>query len=278
MDHYATLGVNKTASEADIKKAYRKLASQHHPDKGGDSQTFQKIQAAYEVIGDANKRAQYDAGVTGGWQRHRPQNFSDSVFEDIFNNFAHDSPFAESVRRSQRRPVRNPDATSTVTITLEQSITGTDMVLDLGHATEVIQIQPGVHNNTKLRVPGKGPHRFREAPPGDLIVTVKVQMPDRTMVNGIDIYQEVKVDALTAMVGGDTLITLPDRKQVKLKIPAGTNSDAKFKIPRRGKPMYKNPSQRGDYYAVIRIVTPQITNPEHLELLNTIKQEVDNEQ
>jgi DnaJ-class molecular chaperone len=270
MDYYEVLGVSKNADAADIKKAYRKLASQHHPDKGGDSAQFQKIQEAYETLSDSNSRAQYDMR---GQQQRNPfmGDFGPggSPFEHIFNSdmFAHHA-----------RPRRNPNAAGDVVISLEQAYNGTEVVLEVAGGSEVVQIQPGVRDNARLRIPGKGPRRFRDAPPGDLIVRIHVRCPPDIERINADLYKTVEVDALDALAGGDIIVDLIDRKKVKLKIPAGTNTGSKFKITGKGMPEYNNPQQRGDLYVVAAIKVPKLTDPKHIELVNIIKEEVNNEQ
>ena len=264
MDYYDTLGVSKSATAAEIKKAYRRLASQHHPDKGGEHGKFQDIQHAYETLSDPNKRSQYDNpqpqhhGFAGG-----------NPFDDLFRQ----AGFANGPR-----PQQNPNVSSDVQISLEQAYNGTDIVIDLGYATEVLQILPGVQNGMRLRLPRKGPQRFRNVPPGDLIVRIHIMNPPDIQRNIDDLYKSVNLNTLDAITGSDLTVNLMDRKKVKIRIPPGTNQGAKFKIPGKGMPIYKNPSRYGDFYVVVNLQTPKVSNPEHIELLNTIKREVNNEQ
>jgi DnaJ-class molecular chaperone len=268
MDYYEVLGVSKNANDTDIKKAYRRLASQHHPDKGGDAAEFQKIQEAYEVLSNPQSRTQYD--MRGRFQGNSHMGFSPggNPFDIFTDSFAFNRP----------APRRNPNAAGDVSITLEQAFTGTEIVFEVGGSNEVIHLLPGIRDNTRLRVPGKGPRRFKDAPPGDLIVRVHVQCPADTQRINNDLYKTVKVNALDAIAGGDVAIDLIDRKRVSLKIPAGTNSGSKFKLAGKGMPEYNNPMQRGDLYVVVDIDIPKLTNPKHIELVNTIKEEVRDEQ
>jgi DnaJ-class molecular chaperone len=120
-DHYQTLGVAKTATPDEIKKSYRKLASQHHPDKGGDTATFQKIQAAYETLSDPNKKQQYDTPMPPGFQQF---NGMPPGFEDIFNNMmgGRASPFGDIFGGQHKRQPQPPMFRTTIEISLEQAM------------------------------------------------------------------------------------------------------------------------------------------------------------
>src|SRR6056300_983681 len=123
MDYYETLGVDRTASPEVIKKAYRKLASKHHPDKGGDAEQFKQIQQAYEVLGDPQKKDQYD-NPQPDWNLHQPGGFDNVDIQDIFSQF---------FRQNQRQPNRNPDGVMDLRIELHESFTGTEKILDTGY-------------------------------------------------------------------------------------------------------------------------------------------------
>ena len=145
MDHYETLGVSKGASSKEIKTAYRKLAMKHHPDKGGDTEVFKRITGAYDVLSDPDKRAQYDN--PNPFEGFSQGGFGNSPFADIFGDI-----FGG---RQQRRPAKNPDGVVDVGITLLQSYTGSDIVVNTGYASFNVRIEQGVDNGTKLRLNGK---------------------------------------------------------------------------------------------------------------------------
>ena len=162
MDHYQILGVSKDASQQDIKKAYRKLAMKHHPDKGGDEQKFKQIQAAYSVLSDPDKRAQYDN--PNPFEQFGGDPFGQgSPFGDIFSEI-----FGGGFRRQQ--PQRNPDGRMDLNISLLQAYKGTNVVVNTGYATLDVTIPQGVKDGSNLRLSGKGPLRYTDLPPGDLLI------------------------------------------------------------------------------------------------------------
>jgi len=256
-DHYGTLGVARTASQDEIKRAYRKLASQHHPDKGGDTQRFQQIQEAYAVLGDEQKRQQYDNpqpdlsgmfGFGGGWG-------------DVFTN--------------GRRVQRNPDAVVEAHVPLDQAYSGTEVLIQTHFAKEVIQIPAGTRDGTRIRLSGQGYSRYRDLPPGDLVVIVITDPPTGCQRDGDDVYQRLTVNALQAMTGDQIQFTHFTGKQLQVKIPAGSQHGHKLRMSGGGMP---NPHTRqpGDLYIVLHVVVPSITEEQHVEWLNKIKAEVTN--
>jgi DnaJ-class molecular chaperone len=255
MDHYNTLGVQRDATEQDIKKAYRKLASKHHPDKGGDQEQFKRIQGAYEVLSDPNKRAQYDnpnpfeqfAGGGG---------FGD-IFGDIFGQ--------------RRQPSRNPDGVVDVSITLLQAYTGTDIVVNTGYANLTVKIDQGLDVGSKLRLSGKGPVRYKELPPGDLIVRIHIDAPTNWGRDGRHLFQRFNINAIDAMTGCEVIIRHLDNKRYTLTVPPGTAPGSRLKM--KGLGMIKpNSSIIGDLYIIIDLDVPKITDDEDKQTLNNIKE------
>jgi len=254
MDYYTLLGVNRTSSTADIKLAYKKLASLHHPDKGGDAEQFKRVQEAYETLGDPVKRQMYDM-----------------PYRDQFSSPGFGGPFAR-----EHRQARNPDGITTARISLAQAHNGTDIVVDVGYSREVLTVPAGIHDGTKFRLRGKGPSRFKHAEPGDLIVNIVIEMPPGVHREGNNIIQEVSVNSLIAIAGGDVTVAHFTGRTIKVKIPAGTQQGAKLKLrtygiqdPHTGFP--------GDMLVKVNLFTPLIDNPDHLQALNKIKDEVINE-
>ena len=263
MDHYQTLGVAKDATVQEIKKAYRKLAMKHHPDKGGNEAEFKKITEAYEVLSDPNKRAQYD----------NPNPFGN--FE--FNMGGSDSPFADIFGdifgRQRERQMRNPDAMVDINIDMETAYFGKDVVVDVGFAREVVTLPPGTRTGTKIRIHGKGHSRYAEMPPGDLLCRFHVQCPPDVGLENSDMYQRFTINSIEAMTG--TVITFRhvSGKQLQIKVPAGTQSDSKLRLSNWGMPI-PNSNQYGHFFAIINIQTPIITNENHIEQLNKINEEI----
>ena len=257
MDFYQTLGVSRDATKEDIRKAYRKLAMEHHPDKGGDVSKFQAISEAYETLGDENKRAQYD-NPGPSFENWGPGHPFGDAFESIFG-----------VRRNVRR---NPDGVSDIVISVGKAYSGTDITVNLGYANEVIQIPPGVRDNTKFRLRGKGPARYKDLPPGDLIIRVNIEYPPDLGRENDDLFIRAEVNAIEAIRGTDINYTHVSGKELKIKVPAGTQPGSRLRVPGYGMP---NPHSRvnGDLYVLVTVTIPKVTDQQHIQWLNIINTE-----
>ena len=270
MNYYDVLGVPTDASEADIKKAFRKLASQHHPDKGGDTDKFQQIQEAYEVLGDANRRQEYDhpprQGFSGNFHEHTT--FADDVFAQMFGAGQRGFNFRQGNMRMQ-----NPDAMTNVMITLSECYNGTNKVLQFNNSDSfTLNIPPGTLPGTQMRIPGKSPNVHNpQLPPGDLIVTLQVQREGAYDLDGHNLIHYAEIDAISAMTGCDLPVRHINGNTVKLKVPPGTQHGSKLRIRNMGMPIPGQAGVTGDWYTVINIYVPKITDPDTIDVLNKIQ-------
>ena len=271
MNYYDVLGVPTDASEADIKKAFRKLASQHHPDKGGDTNKFQQIQEAYEVLGDADRRHQYDhpprQGFTGNFHDH--QTFGDDIFAQFFGAGQRGG---FNFRQGNMR-MQNPDAMTNVMITLNECYHGTVKVLQFNNSETLnLTIPAGTLPNTRMRLQGKCPNVANpQAPPGDLIVTIQVQREGSYDLDGPNLIHYAEIDAISAMTGCDLPVRHINGSTIKLKVPAGTQHGAKLRVRNMGMPIPGQAGVFGDWYTVINIFIPKVTDPDTIDLLNKIQ-------
>jgi len=264
MDHYETLGVSKDASQQDIKKAYRKLASKHHPDKGGDQEQFKRVQAAYDTLSDPQQRAQYDNPNPFGQFGQGGDPFGEgSPFGDIFGD----------IFGVRRQPAKNPDGLVNVTITLLDAYTGKDVVIDTDDVTINLNIPQGIREGTKLRVAGKGPQRIKELPRGNLIVRILIDYPQDWGREDDHLYLRKDINVLDALTGCDIDITHLDGRKFSVRVPQGIYPGHKLTL--RGLGM-ANPRTGGigNLYIIVNFVMPDITKKEHIEALNIIKSEI----
>lgn len=223
-DHYATLGVNKNANQDEIKKAFRKLASQHHPDKGGDTKKFQEIQAAYDVLSDPAKRAQYDS------PQPQFQQFGGMPpgFEDLFSAFGGmGSPFGDIFGRHQQRPQRNRNLSLQTQITLEDAFKGKDLTLSvtLPSGREQIceiKIPKGIQDGVTLRLASMGDDSFPNLPRGDIHLTIHVLPHQVFQRQGDDLVRSLEVNALDAILGKVYTIETIDKRILEINIKPGT--------------------------------------------------------
>ena len=255
MDYYETLGVNHTTQPKEIKQAYRKLASKHHPDKGGDAEQFKKIQEAYDVLSDPQRKHQYDN--PNPFEGQIPPDFGD-IFGDIFG------------RRG--RPQQNPDGQINVQITLREAYEGTDYRIDFpGEDLIAVKIPAGVRHGFKLRLAGRANRRFADLPPGDLYLKIHIAEQPNWGRQGDDLYVNIAVDALDAITGCETIISHINGKKFRVVIPAGSQEQGRIRLPGLG---MVNPAngRAGALYAIVCIDVPNLQQSEILKLLNKIKE------
>jgi DnaJ-class molecular chaperone len=272
MDYYNTLGLQRGASDADIKKAYRSLAMKHHPDRGGDPKTFQDIQAAYDTLSDPGRRQEYDnpqpsfgGDPFGGQQGGVPPGF-----EDMFRFFG-GNDFGPFFRASVPK---NRNIQLQATVTLEDAFHGKELVVNVrlpsGREQMInVKVPAGVHDGVNLRLAGMGDDSMRNAPRGDVIVHVTL-LPHPTFTRqGDDLVQEISIDAIEAMLGKDITINTIEGKQFTGNIPAGTQPDSILGIGGLGMPNMNNPTVRGRMLLKIKVTVPTL-NQRQQELLKTV--------
>jgi DnaJ-class molecular chaperone len=273
MTHYETLGVGDKATADEIKKAYRKLASQHHPDKGGDTAKFQEIQTAYDILSDQQKRERYDLERQGGG--FRQFNFGthgtghpdiDAIFKNF--GFGNMDPFA------RHQPRRNKDLRVEVNLTLADTLVPHTKTISVqtttGHRETVeVQIPRGVTSGMQIKYAGLGDNLFESLDRGDLYVQITVYDSADFKFDGIDLYSRLSVNCLLAMTGGPATITGLDGKVFELTVPPGTQPGTKFRVAGHG--LYRLHSERrGDLYVTLEVTIPKNLTPEQLEIVQNL--------
>ncbi|WP_439882967.1 DnaJ C-terminal domain-containing protein [Pontibacter sp. MBLB2868] len=301
-DYYKILGVDKTASQADIKKAYRALAKKYHPDKTkGDpaaEEKFKDISEAYEVLGDKEKRQQYDqlgsnwrqfqqGGGAGGQYYGRPGGgfqggYSQSDINDMFGGggggfsdffeqfFGGGAGFGQAQgSRGRTRPQKGHDYQAEIEITLQEAFAGTSRLLNVNNQQLRIKIKPGVTSGQTLRIKGKGAEAAGGA--GDLYIQVTVKPDANFERKGDDLYTSLPLDMYTAILGGDALVKTMSG-ELKLKIPAGTQSGKTLRLRGKGMPLYDKPDLHGDLYVKIDIKLPTNLTSEERSLFERLRE------
>jgi DnaJ-class molecular chaperone len=303
-DYYQILGVKKDASDDEIKRAYRKLAKEHHPDRNPDDPSaekeFKQVQEAYSTLKDKDKRAQYDqfgaAGVgrvaTGAnGQRVYQWGGDASVpmddLEDLFSAFRgggaaagaggsasiFDQFFGGGHRQQARRqPQRAADLHKEVSLSFDQAVTGATIDMRLSHGsgsreTLEVKIPPGVSDGQKIRVKGRVPG-VSGGPPGDLILACKIQPHRYFRREGADIYLDVPVSLTEAALGAKIDVPSLDGTTT-VAIPPSTASGTKLRLSKRG--VADGKGGRGDLYVSIRIVPPRELTDKQRALLEQFR-------
>jgi curved DNA-binding protein len=294
-DYYKILGVERKATDAEIKKAYRKLALKFHPDrnpgKKDAEEKFKEINEAYQVLSDSTKRARYDQlgesysrwqqtggspgnfnwddwftqtqGRQGGGTRVEVGNLDDlfgggfsDFFETIFGGMGRSAGQTRARRaNSQSRPQVSEPYQQPVSLNLMEAFLGTERTIQGNGRRLEVKIPPGAKTGTKVRVPGGGP-KGTDGKPVDLYLLVEVVPDERFEQKGVDLYTEASVDLFTAILGGQASVSTPGGN-VLLTIPAGTQPGQTFRLSGRGMPQLKNPQTHGDLYVKVKIQIPR---------------------
>ena len=276
-DAYETLGVPRGASDADIKKAYRRLAGQHHPDKGGDTARFQEIQSAYETLSDPQKRAQHDNPKPFA-QHHQGGGFHEFHFgggnpEDIFQQFFSHG-FGHNPFQRQAQPRRNKDLRISITVPLASILNDQQKTVSVqttkGDRFNIdVKIPRGVGNGTTIKYTQMGDNFFDTLTRGDLYVIINVEADKRFELHGIDLLTKIEINSLDAILGCDKVVQGIDNREFSVKIPPGCQFGARFGLQGQGI-YHMNSPQRGDLIAEVIIVTPTVPD-DLLTMLRNIR-------
>lgn len=263
MDYYNTLGIQKNASEADIKAAYRKMAMKHHPDRGGDEKKFKEINEAYETLSDPQKKQMVDMGVDPKAQHTSYRqgspfefHFNSGNFEDIFGNFGFGG-----------RPVRkNKTLNVSIEVTLEDILKGRVIDAEIGMPSGGkklvnIEVPPGIEHGQQIRYRGMGDHLLKDVAPGDLIVNIFVREHSTFQRQGDMLMIKKYISPWDAILGSELTIETIDNKTLTIGIPAGTQPDTILSCRGEGLPNMRT-KVRGNLLIKIQIEIPKNLNSE----------------
>jgi|TARA_B100001964_G_scaffold197011_1_gene221844 curved DNA-binding protein len=267
--HYETLGVSEKATDKEIKKAYKKLAMQYHPDKGGDEKKFKEISAAYDGLKTTEKRQQYDAQRRFGnnikfTHTNQPFGFNlDDIFTDFFGG---QDPF-----RQRRRAPKNRDMTITVPISLENAYNGLkkQISVQLGSGKrQVVDLDfpAGVNNGMTLNYKELGDDSIQGIKPGNLQVRVQVNKNPMWERRSNDLYTFRQIDAFEAILGTIIIIKTMSSKTIKATIKAGTQPGTFIRIPNEGMPIIRS-NQKGHLFVRIDVLIPSNFTQEQKDIL-----------
>lgn len=287
-DYYKILGVERNASAAEIKKAYRKLALKYHPDRNqGDKQAeekFKEINEAYQVLSDPQKRSRYDqlgdqytrwqqtGGAPGGfnwedWVGTNPRGgvrvedlsgmFGGGGFSDFFSAIFGGMGMDPAQTRTRSRTQQPASYQQPVQITLQEAYHGAERTISVEGRRYEGKIPPGAKTGTRVRIPGAVRQGGQSA---DLHLVVEVLPDPRFERQGDDLTTEFTIDLYTAVLGGQATVATPGG-DVVLTIPPGTQPGQTFRLAGRGMPQLRNPQQRGALYARAKVQIPRsLTN------------------
>ena len=304
-DYYKVLGIDKNASEEDVKKAYRKLAREHHPDvvsekdKEAAEKRFKEINEAYRVLSDAEKRKMYDTygtadpnqgfgGFSGGAGRggqwgpftytytSNGSNAGGNADYGDFDPFdIFESMFGFRGFGGQRAPRRGKSLYYQLNIEFREAVFGVEKEVSIESGKVKIKIPSGARDGLELKFTGKGMPGPSGTPAGDLFITLKVPSPKGFKVAGDDLYVVAEIDIVTAAIGGTVEVPVVDLAssdalgKAKLKISAGTQYGARLLIRGKGMPRLHGRGQ-GDVMVQIAVVVPKTLNKKQRSLLEEL--------
>jgi DnaJ-class molecular chaperone len=282
-DYYAVLGVPRNAKAEDIKKAYRKLARQHHPDVNPGNKAaeekFKDISEAFDILSDEKKRGIYDhygfysdqmpqdagagAGAAFDFSRFDSSNFQD-VFSEIFSNLR------GRASQTYTQASRGADIEQPVEISFDDAMRGLNANFEIqrnGSREKIsVKIPAGVDTGSRIRVAGKGEQGAFGGPPGDLYILTNVGAHPYFKRKGDNIYCTIPITVPEAALGAKIEVPTIDGK-ARLRVPPGTQSGQQFRLRERGVPSLRAGGVRGDQYVEVRITLPKVISEETKELL-----------
>lgn len=301
-DYYKTLGVERSASEAQIKSAFRKLALQHHPDRNPGNKSaeekFKEINEAYEILSDKDKRARYDqlgdsysnwqqggasgnfnwadwanaqrAGQTGGQNGQFNVGDLDDIlgggsFSDFFQSiFGGGMAGGTPNTRQRTRPAQQPVTyQQDVQITLDEAYHGAERTVMVDDRRLNMKIPAGARTGSKVRMAGAGPSG------ADIFLVIEVKPDPRFERKGEDLHTEALVDLYTAVLGGEVRVNTLDGTVV-LTIPSGTQAGQSFRLTGRGMPHLRDPKKHGDLFVRVKVQLPRSLTADQRKLFEEL--------
>jgi len=266
-DPYNILGVDKSSSANDIKKAYRKLAKENHPDKvNGNEERFKEIADAYETLGNPEKKSQYDQRQSNPFSNFGGGDFSESMFEDLLRNQNFSSAFNQRYGYNQK----GRNTTGVLRITLADAYYGTSRDVSIGMKTIKLDIPAGIRSGQKLRLKGLGQRGQTEELSGDLIMTIEVINDHNFFVDNQGLHTIKNINLYDALLGGKGTIDCYN-KTITFTIPAGTANGKVLRIKGKGFPIYKQEGKFSDLLISIIVDIPTNLDEEDKKAIQKIK-------
>lgn len=291
-DYYKILGVGRSASQDEIKKAFRKLAVKYHPDKNpGDKaaeEKFKEITEAYEVLGKEDTRRKYDElganwkqyenagfGGGGGFQGFGGQGFGASGFSDFFErffggqggfNFGDMGGFGNfGGRRGRSRAMRGQDVSASLNLTLREAYSGSQRLINVGSQTIKVSIKPGVKDGQTLRVKGKGAPGVNGGENGDLLMKISIAKDAEYQRSDDDLIKNINVDIYTAILGGKVAVETM-KGTVNVPIKPQTQNNSVLRLKGLGMPHYGQEGE-GVLLLKVQLSLPEKFSEKELELI-----------
>ena len=279
-DYYKILGVSEDASADEIKKAFRKLAVKHHPDRGGDEKKFKEANEAYDTLKSESKKQEYDTmrrfgsnmGGQGSGFKFHTGNFNEFFGGDFFEEFMSGMGGSGQRQRFRQRQRVNKDVSIRITMSIKEIMSSVKRTISVklpSGRDEIVDVKigAGIQNGVVLKYSGLGDDSNSNLPRGNLLIRVTILDSDGFTRKGNDIWTDKTIDAFDAMRGTEFQIKDLQENIVKVKVPAGTQPGSVLQLKSKGMPVHESLSIRGNMYIKIHITIPTLTQQQ----LNKIK-------
>lgn len=288
MDHYSTLGVDRNATTDEIKQAFRKLAREHHPDRGGDESKFKQLNEAYTVLSDPQTRAQYDFQ---GTRQHQFRSYSggagpfshtftfgdgfhngNDMFEDMMRNFGFNF-------HTGHQQARNKDLNIRCRISLKDSYVGKSMTINYrlpsgNEETVDINIPPGIDNGQIIKLTGYGDDSIPGIARGDLTIVFELDRDPRFFREELNLVTETEIDIFDAMIGCTKSIENIDGETVEVVIRPGAQHGQRFSCKGLGFKNVKFTNTRGDLHVIVKVKTPAVRDHDLIVLVERLAEKI----
>jgi curved DNA-binding protein len=276
-NYYDILGVNEQSTSADITKAFKDLAKQHHPDRGGTQEKFQEINEAHDTLKSSQKRHDYDSmrkfgGGTGGAQHPF---FNEDIFGDIFSGFGQggdmdfNGKFNFTGRNGNERTFRNVrqgnrSVNVRMAISIKEAMTSDEKTISykLPSGREefaTVKIPAGVQHGVTFKYTGMGDDSIKNVPRGDLMVQMSVLDSDGYTRKGNDLHTDKTIDCFQAVRGHKIQLKTLEDSVITVNVPSGTQPGTLLMVRSKGMPIHKTIGIRGNLYVKIHVLIPQLS-------------------
>ena len=272
-NYYDMLGVSENASDREVKQAFKKLAKQHHPDRGGDTIKFKEANEAYDTLKNPSKRQEYDTirkygesrGGEGSGFHFTQGGFSDNVFEEFFSGFNFENQGGSPFRRTYRsRPRVNKSVNVRMSISIKEAMNNISKTISYKLPSgkdefATVKIPAGVQNGVAFKYRGMGDNTNKSLPRGDLMVQMSVLDSDGYTRKGNDLYTDKTIDCFQAIRGFELKLKTLTDTIIKVQVPPGTQPNTLIACKGQGMPIHKTLNIRGNLYVKINIIIPDLS-------------------
>ena len=276
-NYYDILGVNEQSTSADITKAFKNLAKQHHPDRGGTQEKFQEINEAHDTLKSSQKRHDYDSmrKFGGGTSGAQHPFFNEDIFGDIFSGFGQggdmdfNGRFNFTGRNGDERIFRNVkqgnrSVNVRMAISIKEAMTSDEKTISykLPSGREefaTVKIPAGVQHGVTFKYAGMGDDSIKNVPRGDLMVQMSVLDSDGYTRKGNDLYTDKTINCFQAVRGHDIKLKTLEDSVITVKVPSGTQPGTLLMVRSKGMPIHKTIGIRGNLYVKIHVLIPQLS-------------------